>query len=240
MHHVVLERWSRGASFVHARDARAKTLASIALLILIATAGSNFHMLAITYLVLLSAVAALARLPVAGALRRAAVVLPFSLAFALISWISGDAQRALLLIEKSYLSSLTVILLVGCTPLAELLRGLESMYVPRFLLMVVQFLYRYLFVVIDQAAQMRMAIECRGGIRGQGDRFRAAAGALAVLFARSYARAEHIHRSMIARGFEGHFHLLSTPRFRFSDAAFLAVFITVALAARIAVERLSA
>jgi cobalt/nickel transport system permease protein len=39
----------------------------------------------------------------------------------------------------------------------------------------------------------------------------AAAGAVAVLFARSYGRAERIHQAMLARGFQGHFELLETP-----------------------------
>jgi energy-coupling factor transporter transmembrane protein EcfT len=47
--------------------------------------------------------------------------------------------------------------------------------------------------------------------------FQAAAGAIAVLFARSYGRAERIHQAMLARGFQGHFELLDTPAFGPSD-----------------------
>ena len=151
--------------------------------------------------------------------------------FALLSWLSGDTTRAVELILKSYLSALAVLLLVGTTPLAELVRSLELIKVPRFLLTVVQFLYRYLFVVLDEAAHMREAAAARGGIT-----FRAAAGALAVLFARSYSRAEGIHRAMTARGFDGRFHPLSAHSFTAQDGFFAALAVTLPLLARAAAE----
>ena len=71
---------------------------------------------------------------------------------------------------------------------------------------------------------MRLAASCRQGSaedrRKHG--FRAATGALAVLFARSYERAEGIHRAMQARGFSGHFSLLRASRFTAADGLFLA------------------
>jgi cobalt/nickel transport system permease protein len=223
LHHVVLERWSRGSSFLHRRDARAKILALLVFLIVVAISNRAFELVALCYLGLLLAAVVAARLPVLGALRRAAVVLPFSLTFAGLCWISGEPRRAALLVEKSYLSALAALLLVATTPLPQLLRGLDMLGVPGFLLMVAQFLYRYLFVITEQAHRMRLAGLCRGGLKRGSRGFRAAAGALGVLFARSYERAECIHRAMVSRGFQGHFQLLSITRFRLEDAAFLCV-----------------
>jgi cobalt/nickel transport system permease protein len=231
LHHVVLERWSRGSSFLHRRDARAKILALVIFLVAVAISNLKFELLAPCYLTMLVAAAVSARLPVGGALRRAAVVLPFSLTFAGLCWISGEPRRALLLVEKSYLSALAALLLVATTPLPQLLRGLDRLGAPGFLLMVAQFLYRYLFVVTEQAHRMRLAGLCRGGLRRGSRGFRAAAGALGVLFARSYERAECIHRAMVARGFQGHFQLLSTTRFGLADAAFLCVAAALPIAA---------
>src|SRR5437879_7893482 len=184
LHHVVLERWSRGSSFLHRRNARAKIVALLVFLVAVATTRQAFEWIGLFFVLLLLAAIIAARLPLAGVLRRAAVVLPFSLTFAAISWISGEPRRAALLVEKSYLSALAALLLVATTPLPQLLRGLEMLGVPGFLLMVAQFLYRYLFVIVEQAHRMRLAGLCRGGLKRGG--FRAAAGALGVLFARSY------------------------------------------------------
>src|SRR5438874_1195027 len=83
-----LERWSRGSSYLHARDARAKILALLVFLVAVAITNRSFELAALFYLLLLLAAAAAARLPLGGVLRRAAVVLPFSLTFAGFSWIS--------------------------------------------------------------------------------------------------------------------------------------------------------
>jgi cobalt/nickel transport system permease protein len=166
----------------------------------------------------------IAGLPVAGLSLRAMVILPFSLTFGIISWAAGDSLRAIGLIEKSYLSTVAVLLVVGTTPLPALLHGLERMGTPRLLVLVAQFLYRYLFVISEQAQHTRLAAACRqGSNRGKRSRvrFRAAAGALAVLFARSYARAEGIHRAMLARGLTGGFKPFETLRFRAADGFFL-------------------
>jgi cobalt/nickel transport system permease protein len=67
---------------------------------------------------------------------------------------------------------------------------------------------------------MRIAAQSRGGGNLKAAR-RAASGALAVLFARSYERAESVHRAMLARGFSGGFRVMSPPRFGWQDAVFL-------------------
>lgn len=61
------------------------------------------------------------------------------------------------------------------------------------------------------------------GLLGRRAPFRAAAGALAGLFARSYARAEEVHRAILARGFAGRLETLGQLHLAAADAAFLAV-----------------
>jgi cobalt/nickel transport system permease protein len=207
LHHVVIERWSRGRSFLHSRDPRVKLLVLLVFLVAVSTTPPGAWRAALAYSALLLAGLVLARLPLWSALARAAVVLPFSATFALVSALAGDSGRGAALLAKSYLSAVAVLLVVGTTPLPRLLRALESLSAPAVLVQVVQFVYRYLFVVSEQAQHMRLAASCRagGGLAPLRSRFQAAAGAVAVLFGRSYGRAEGIHRAMIARGFTGHF-----------------------------------
>jgi cobalt/nickel transport system permease protein len=89
--------------------------------------------------------------------------------------------------------------------------------------MILHFVYRYLFVLFEQAHNMRRASRCRAPRGRRQPLFAAAAGAVAVLFARSYGRAERIHQAMLARGFQGHFELLETPQTGVRDWAFLLV-----------------
>lgn len=236
MHHVILERWTKRSSPLHSRDARAKILALLAFLIALATTPSGASIRIAAYAtVALTAVLA-GRLPLFGVLLRACIVLPFSIIFALISWIGGDHVLAIALVEKTYLSSIAVLVIAGTTPLPALLRGFESLGAPRVLISVIQFLYRYLFVISEQAQHMRIAAACRAGLRkiGRRDRFQAAAGALGVLFARSYHRADGIYNAMLARGYNGRLPVTDAGRFNFADAAFAALTVIGLVALRVA------
>jgi len=240
LHHVVLERWSRGTSILHRRDPRVKAVATLVFLVVIATAHRQLPWLAAACFVLLCAAALAARLPLKAAALRAAIVLSFTAVFAAISWISGDADRAEALVLKSYLSAFAVLLLVSTTRLSVLLHGMERLGAPRFLLMVAQFLYRYLFVISEEAQHMRAAALSRGSASGRvprRERLRAAGGAVAALFARSYARAEDIHRAMLGRGFAGEFRTLEPLRLRAADVWFGVAACAVPILLRIAIER---
>ncbi len=235
MHQLVVDRWSRGASPLHARDARSKLGALLAFLAAVSTTPPAAQLAFGAYAALLVLALLAARLPVAGILRRAALVLPFSLSFAAITWWSGDPLRAMALAEKSFLSGWAALLLIATTPLARIGRALEWLRVPRVLILVVQFLYRYLFVLSEEARHMRLAALCRRGLgRSRRSRFQAAAGALGVLFARSWQRADGVHRAMLARGFSGRFPLLARVPFGAADTAFLCLAAAAPLAIRFA------
>jgi cobalt/nickel transport system permease protein len=198
LHHVVLEQWSRGNSVLHRREARTKLVAVVLLLVWIGTARTVTAEFVGFYGGLLALAIVVSQLPVTKLLARAALVLPFAGTFALMSLLAGDAERAASLTIKSVYSGLAVLLLAATTPMPDLLRSGEKLGAPRMLVVVVQFLYRYLFVLSETAQHMRMAAHSRGGWR-----WNAAGGAAAVLFGSAYARAEGIHRAMLARGFSG-------------------------------------
>ena len=215
-----------------------KILALLSFLIILTTTPAGRWIPMAAYFFLLCGSVLLARLPLKAILLRAAVVLPFSATFACVSLLSGTTERAIGIPVKSFLSALGVLLVVATTPLPQILKALESLGAPRIALLVIQFLYRYLFVIFEQAQHMRLAAKCRGGFGGgHRSKFKAAAGALAVLFGRSYERAEGIHQAMLARGFDGHLRLLSTGRIRAVDVAFLAAAVAIPLAFRLGAGR---
>jgi cobalt/nickel transport system permease protein len=235
LHHVVVERWSRGSSPLHTRDARSKLGALLVFLIAVSTTSPRAQLAFAGYAALLLAALFAARLPLVSVLTRAALVLPFSATFALITWWAGDPARAISLAEKSFLSGLAVLLTIATTPWNDLVHALGWMGVPRFLLLVIQFVYRYLFVISEQAQHMRQAAISREGTRrARSIRFRAATGAVGVLFARSWERAEGIHRAMLARGFTGHFLSLERPHFHAADIVFFCAAASAAVAVRLA------
>ena len=229
MHHLVVDRWARASSPLHARHAQAKILVLLGFLAAVSTTAPAAQWAFGAFATLALAAALVSRLPLAGLLARAALVLPFSATFALLTWWSGDTLRALALAEKSYLSGFAVLLFVATTPLTESTSALDAWHCPRALLLVIQFLYRYLFVIAEQAQRMRQAALCRGGRRFG---FSAAAGALGVLFARSWQRAEGIHQAMLARGFQGRFAIAAPAPFRSADGIFLGAGLAACVAVR--------
>ena len=222
---------------LHRRDARAKILVLLFFLVAVASTPVRYPLpLLLAFAALPLSAALAARLPVGAVLSRAAVVLPFCAAMALVSAATGDIQRAGALLVKSYLSALGALVTAGITPLPQLLNGLEGLGVPRFLLWVIHFLYRYLFVVSEQAQHMRLAAASRGssgGSRFRMWRIRAATHALAVLFARSYAKAESTYRAMLSRGFQGRFQLPQTVNLNWGDVALLVLGSSVSLGLRL-------
>lgn len=191
----LLDQWSRRASPIHRLAASMKLAALLATLILLSMAPP----------VMLAALAALllgplimSALPLVAVLKRAALVLPFSAILALATWFSGDSNRAASMLTRSYLSALAALIFAATTPLPAWTATLRSWRAPETLISTIEFTYRYLFVLSDEAQIMAMAARARGGFR-----FTAATGALAVLFARSWQRAEGVHRARLARGYQG-------------------------------------
>lgn len=199
MHYSTVAVWSRRQSFIHSIDARAKLLLLVAFLISLATLRTFSLLGFVGSFVLLSGIGLLARLPVLKVIQRALVVLPFLGTFGLVLWLSGETQRAIILLSKGYLSGLAVILLVATSPLPAILRAARFFKMPDLLVEIIQILYRYLFVLSDQVARARIAAQSRGGLR-KSLGFTAASGLIAVLFSRSYEKAIRIQQAMLARG----------------------------------------
>jgi len=228
LHHLVIDEWGRRDSLLHRRDARVKLVVLVAFLVWLGTARPISLEALAGYGTILGTAALASRLPLAPLLMRSALVLPFAATFAALSWLAGDSERAIALLIKSSFSGLAVLLVVATTPMPVLLAAVESLGAPRMLVMVVQFLYRYLFVLSEKAQHMWMAAQCRGGLRWE-----AAAGAMAVLFGSSQARAEGIHRAMLARGFAGHVALLHAEPVRSVEILLGALAIVLLVAGRL-------
>lgn len=209
MRFAELDEWGLRNSVLHRRDPRAKI---VAILLLLFAVGRGSLVLP---LAALGVALAAARLPIGAVLLRGCVVLPFSLSFVVAGVIAGEHDRAGQALIRSYLSAVFVVILLGTTPLPSLLDGFRRLGAPSLLLEVIQFVYRYLTLIGEQAKRMSVAATARGAKRS----LAAVGGSVGVLFARSYDRADAIHRSMIARGYKGF--LIPKPANFTSDDAFL-------------------
>ena len=95
-----------------------------------------------------------------------------------------------------------MILLAGTTAFSEILRVLRAIHVPWLLLTTLTLMYRYLFVLADEAQRMRRARLSRTFIHDRWRTWKSLGTVIGQLFVRSTERAERIYAAMCARGWK--------------------------------------
>ncbi len=181
------------------------------------------------------------------ALKRSFVALPFALAaitlpftvpgrplyeFGGLTITDVGTIRFLSILVKSWVSVQVAILLTATTPFHDLLWALRELRVPRPLVSIVGFMYRYLFVLVDEATRIMRARAARaaaGPRRSIGRIFwqgRVAGGMVGSLMLRAFERSERIYSAMVARGFNGDILSLSPPQMTDGDRNALVIWIT--------------
>lgn len=239
MHHSHIDRFAHGDSVVHRLDARAKLVVVIAYTVVLISYG-RYAVTALAPMAILPlAMLWFSGVPTWFALRRALILIPFILVICLASpwydrvplqvvfgpWefvIRGGWLTAGDIAIKFVLGVFALTALMSTTPFAQLLEAMRKLGMPKTLVMLLGFLYRYLFVLIDEAMRVRRGRDFRGAARAPvGRRLAAVGGIIGNLFVRTLERSDRIYTAMIARGYRGQFHGLNTLRFRWQDGVFL-------------------
>jgi cobalt/nickel transport system permease protein len=203
MRHDFLDRFSRLESPIHRLPSAVKlggSLCLIAAVIASPPAYPWFFMAAAGLLIIL---AALSRIPWRFIVRRLLLLEPFVLGIAIMALLQPDGWIIFLtVVVKSTLCLLTMILLSNTTPFAELLNTLRRIRFPRLLVTVLALLYRYIFVLIDEAERLNRARESRTFSESRLQKWYSLASLVGQLFVRSTERAERIFAAMLARGWK--------------------------------------
>ena len=201
MEHDFLDRYSRLDSSVHRFPAALKLVASVAVIIaLLLVPVGNWVWLEVAA-VLLLAVAGLSGIPWTFLIRRLLWLELFVLGVAAMALVQpGGWRLCLFLIAKCTLCLLTVVLLSNTTPFVELLRVLKVARMPALLVTTLSLMYRYMFVVTDEAQRMNRARLSRTFASSRRRVWWMNASVVGQLFIRSTERAERIYGAMRARG----------------------------------------
>jgi cobalt/nickel transport system permease protein len=242
MHIHSLDGYRPGTSFVHRLDARVKLV--LVVLFIVATALTpDGAWLAYALLVgLVLGVTVASQLGVGFVQRRAVVALPFALAAVtvvfstpgrpllasrVLGWelavTDAGLVRFISILLRSWLSVQMAVILTASTPFPALLQAMRSLRVPKVLVAVAGFTYRYLFVIGDEALRLRRARAARSGAlggrggRGVSWRARVAGQMVGNLFLRSVERSERIYDAMLARAYDGEVRSLRPPVLHWRD-----------------------
>lgn len=223
---------------MHRRDARAKIISFFALIIICVTTLARAYLAFAGYLLIVLLVLFFSRLPLKQVVERSLVIVPFVLMVAIfIPFLNPDeggggynlgsltiSKGGLLVlwnvVIKSYIGVLCMILLSSTTPFHKLMEGFRQLKVPGILINVAAFMYRYLFVVVDEAIRMKRARDSRNF----GGRWiwhsKVIGHMIGTLFLRSYERGERVYWAMLARGYDGEIRTLDRQRVSISDILF--------------------
>lgn len=232
MLHFHFAESGHGSSLIHRLDPRIKIIAAVLLIaastVLPSGAWLPYSLLFFATLL----VAYFSRLGIAYALKRSFVALPFALAAITLPFtVPGErlvlfgaftvsldgAARFLSILIKSWVSVQMAILLTATTSFHDLLWSLRELRVPKPLVSIVGFMYRYLFVLADESLRLMRARAARAadGPGKSGGRLiwrgRVAGGMVGNLMLRSFERSERIYDAMVSRGFTGEMLSLSPP-----------------------------
>jgi cobalt/nickel transport system permease protein len=235
------DRYVHRDSAIHALDPRTKLLVALGLILAVSLLpfGRWAHYAVIWFLVM--AVSLVAKIGPGPVLRRSFVALPFALAaLALPFTVPGEVighlpllnlpitqegvVRAGSIVVKSWVSVQIAIVLILVTPLPDLLWALRNLRVPEPLVAIASFMYRYLFVLADEAGRLLRARASRSaarqGLRSGNSIFwrgRVAGYMVGSLMLRSFERSERIYHAMAARGYAGELMSFAQHRFTILD-----------------------
>ncbi|PKL51568.1 MAG: cobalt ECF transporter T component CbiQ [Nitrospira bacterium HGW-Nitrospira-1] len=140
--------------------------------------------------------------------------------------VSGGWVSFLSIMIKFFLTITSALLLIATTSFPGICRALQKFGIPDIFISQLLFLYRYIFVLAEEAMKVVRARDIRSfGKRGK--EMTAFTGIVGTLFLRTVERAERIYQAMLSRGFSGALHTAKPYGFTGADAVFLTITVTV-------------
>lgn len=240
MHVHFLDPYEPGDSPIHSLDPRVKFALAVAYILTTALVPAGGWPAYVLLLALIVAVEMLSELGVRRVFARAALAAPFVLAALPVMFtVDGPAllyiplgsltlklsapglERFISIALKSFLSVQMAIVLAATTSFPDLLQAMRALKVPRLLVAIFGLMWRYLFVLVDEALRLLRARQARSGVSdnpglrsggGVAWRARVAGGMAGSLFLRAFERSDRIYMAMAARGYDGEVRSLALPR----------------------------
>ena len=243
MRHAFLDHHSKTESPVHHLDARAKIIVFFSF-ILVGVSSPPTSLLLFGFLATgLIGIALLAQLPLGHLAKKVLVILPFLFVVAIsIPFMKRDAvgggynlglrglsvsQSGLWIlwnvIIKSSLGVFSIILLSSTTSFPQLIKGMEKLGSPKIFTVLVSFMYRYSFILIDEIHRIKRARDsrCFGGRWFW--QSKVVGHMVGTLFLRSFHRGERVYLAMLSRGYQGTMPETAAGRFGLGEILFLSI-----------------
>lgn len=219
---------------IHRLDPRAKLITTVLFIVTVVSFG-KYEVTALLPLALYPVVlTALGNIPTGAIIRKVLIVSPFAILIGIFNPfldrqvlihigglpVSGGVISFASILLRFVLTVSAALLLIAVTGFEAVCLALERLRVPRAFVVQLLFLYRYLFVLLEEGLRIRRAYALRAGdVRGVAMRhFGSLSGQLLL---RTLDRAQRIHQAMLCRGFDGRIRLKGALRAGLADVMFV-------------------
>lgn len=235
-----LDRLSYQDTTVHRLDARVKVAATAFFLVAVISFPRHDVFGLVPFFLYPVVLMALGDIPFMFILKKIAIVSPFAVFVGIFNPImdretvmvlfgmsvSGGWLSFASIIVKFVLTVGAALVLIAITSFPAVCSALGRMGAPKLFVSQLLFLYRYLFVLMEEAMRMLRARDVRAfGKRGRGPFV--AAGIIGTLFIRTVERSERIYCAMLSRGFNGEMPVVKRTGLVGRDMIFLVISLTV-------------
>jgi cobalt/nickel transport system permease protein len=229
-----LDRLSYRDTVVHRLDPRAKVVATL-LFVVAVVSFPKYEVLALLPFFLFPVlIGALGDIPAGFIAKKVVAVSPFAVFVGILNPLidpstvpiapgvavsAGWVSFASILV-KFALTISAALLLIATTSFPGICRGLRRLGLPALFVSQLLFLYRYLFILVEETVRVVRGRDMRSfGKRGTGARV--FVRIVGTLFLRTVERAERVYGAMLARGFRGEIPSMRREALRPSDAVFV-------------------
>lgn len=230
-----LDRLSYGETPIHRLDPRVKVIATGLFLLAIVSFPKYEIAGLVPFFLFPVLLLTLGEVPGRFILKKVLLVSPFALFIGVfnpfldtrtVAVIAGVPVSAGVLsfvsiILKFVLTVSTTLLLIATTSFPGVSHALRRLGCPSLFVSQLLFLYRYLFVLMEEAMRIVGARDLRS-FGGRGTGLKVFSRIVGILLIRTVDRAERIYRAMLSRGFEGDLPTLKRSRIGVGDVIFVA------------------
>ncbi|MDI6766766.1 MAG: cobalt ECF transporter T component CbiQ [Bacteroidota bacterium] len=203
MRHDFIDRYSRIESPVHQLSTGFKVSAAIILILCTILLPIHSYGYFILISICLIGVSIISRIPAKYLLSRLIILEPFVLGVSILSLFQPKGEIIFVtILVKSSICLYTIILLTNTTPFSKILDWLKVIHIPSLFVTILALMYRYIFVLIDDAERMERARASRSFSTNKRQIWKIRAMMIGQIFIRSIERADRIYSAMRARGWK--------------------------------------
>lgn len=229
-----LDTLAQQTTWVHNLDPRAKLLTTLFFIVTVVSFDKYTISQMIPFVLYPVVLMGMGKLPAGYIFNKILLVAPFAILLGIFNPFLDTTAHLMIgsvTISGGWVSFASLLLRFGLTVCAALIfialtsfngfcLALEKFHIPEVFVIQLLLLYRYLFILVDEAIRMTRARALRA-FSSKSMSLGTFTAMIGQLLLRATYRAERIHLAMKCRGFDGHVRLMNTTRIGIAEILFV-------------------